>query len=37
MQPSFPNPLGMQPRSSVRDHIGEFFRYTVEVWKGVGV
>jgi hypothetical protein len=37
MQPLPPNPLGTQPRSSVWDHIGEFFRYTSEGWRGVGV
>jgi hypothetical protein len=33
----FPDPLGARPRSSVWGHIGEFFRYTSEGWRGVGV
>ena len=37
MQPPRQDPFGTQPRSSVWDHIGELFRYTVEGWKGVGV
>jgi Cytochrome b5-like Heme/Steroid binding domain len=37
MPPPPQNPLGTPPRSSVRDHIGELFRYTFEGWKGVGV
>lgn len=33
----FPGPLGAQPRSSVWAHLGEFFRYTSEGWRGIGV
>lgn len=37
VQPPVPNAPGTPPRSSVWDHVSEFFLYAFEGWKGVGV
>jgi len=36
-QPLRPDPPARPPRSSVMDYVGEFFRYSFEGWRGVGV
>ena len=36
-QPLPPDPVRVQPRSSVRGELGELFRYTLDGFRGVGV
>ena len=36
-QHPIPDSSGGPPRSSVRESLGEFFRYSFEGWRGVGV
>jgi hypothetical protein len=37
VKPPRPSPLPVKPRSSVKRNIGEFFRYSFDGWRGVGV
>jgi hypothetical protein len=32
-----PDSPGRKPRSSVKESVGELFRYSFEGWRGVGV
>ena len=37
MEPARPTSPGRQQRSSVKEYVGELFRYSFEGWRGVGV
>jgi hypothetical protein len=37
MEPPRPSLIAEPPRSSVKDHLSELFRYSFEGWRGIGV